>query len=331
MGAEPVSLSAGSGLPVEPRIVAQEATVIDPIQLQIDALSNMVRELYAKREKIWEDQPPVVPMRPSTDALEKHLRRVELPDDLVRECLIHAERMGIANLEPNEPVVVDSMTAFLADKLSVAPVHGGEREILSFVGPPGCGKTTTLAKLASIASAQEARKVAIVTLDTYRVGAAEQLRAYASILDVPFEIAYTPTQLDQALKRQADADMVLIDTAGRCALDEKRVGQLGLFLNHRSKIQLVLGVDLRDGVIARSVNLLGALECDGVVLTKLDSATRLGVLAGICRQLPVPVRYLATGPDVPGDLIPAERALIARLSLGYSRLEPASSLRMAAA
>src|SRR5688500_10208018 len=102
-------------------------------------------------------------------------------------------------------------------------VETGRRRLIALVGPTGVGKTTTIAKLAANFRLREKRRVGLITVDTYRIAAVEQLRTYADIIDLPMEVVSTPRQMREALETMADLDLVLMDTAGRSPKDEVKI------------------------------------------------------------------------------------------------------------
>lgn len=198
------------------------------------------------------------------------------------------------------------------------PVHSDFRA-LALVGPTGVGKTTTLAKLAARAVAAR-QDVAIVTLDTYRVAAVEQLRAFADMLDVPMEVAFTPLDLRRALHRHRHRDRVYLDTTGRSPRDREAVAALGGTLAGRATARLLC---LAAGTRRRDTEaVLAAYErlgIDAVCLTKWDETTAPGETVAAVAELGIPLSHLGTGQEVPADLAVADAGEIARAAFGLAR------------
>jgi flagellar biosynthesis protein FlhF len=188
------------------------------------------------------------------------------------------------------------------------------------VGPTGVGKTTTIAKLAGDLVLKRKLRVALVTIDTYRVGAQDQLKAYADLLDVPCEVAATPAQFALALKRFADRDVVLIDTAGRSHADAARVHELKGFCRTASEaglpaaVMLALAANGGRAEFAAVVERFSVLPIEHAVVTKLDECAAPGRLYGCLRRHRLPVAYFTTGQEVPDDIQPAtSNAITARI------------------
>lgn len=178
------------------------------------------------------------------------------------------------------------------------------------VGPTGVGKTTSIAKIAGDLVLNKKKRIALITIDTYRVGAADQLRAYADLLDIPFEIAQTPAQLKKQLERFSDYDHVLIDSAGRSPCDSTKVQELRAFCRSAINTQVMLAISATCGraefaAVIERFSLL-PLECG--IITKMDELRSPGRLLGCLRRHHIAIHYLTNGQEVPDDLHPASAA-----------------------
>ena len=195
----------------------------------------------------------------------------------------------------------------------VGPLDWTTCRRLMLVGATGVGKTTTIAKLAGELVLKRQRRVALVTIDTYRVGAQDQLKAFADLLDVPLAVATTPGQLAQVLERFADMDHVLIDTAGRSPADTARVHELKGFCRAAPGISVMLAAAATSGraEFAAVVERFSILPLEHTVVTKLDECVAPGRLYGCLRRHRLPVRFITNGQEVPADIAPASAADLA--------------------
>jgi flagellar biosynthesis protein FlhF len=187
----------------------------------------------------------------------------------------------------------------------------GPFRTLAFVGPTGVGKTTTLAKLAARAVAA-GQRVAILTLDTFRVAAVEQLRAFADLMDAPFEVAFTPQDLRRALQRHADADRVYVDTTGRSPLDRDGLAALRAALGQdalAAVLCLAAGTRRRDADVVADA--FEPFAPDAVCLTKWDETTMPGESLSAVVERGLALCHLGTGQDVPAAILPACAAELA--------------------
>ncbi len=198
-----------------------------------------------------------------------------------------------------------------------APKKGKERHPhkIALIGPTGVGKTTTIAKIASHYALEKNLKVALVTLDTYRIGAVEQLRTYAKLLGVPLEVVADPPKLRQAFDRFARADLVLIDTPGHSPGDDTALDRLSATLTRYEdlEVHLVLTASLRMEETYRIMKSFEPMGYDRVIFSKLDEARRLGEILNAWIMGGFDVSYFTTGQRVPEDL---EKATVDSLCKG---------------
>jgi flagellar biosynthesis protein FlhF len=191
---------------------------------------------------------------------------------------------------------------------------GDRARRIAFVGPTGAGKTTTLAKAAARAQLDHGRRVHLVTIDTYRIGAVPQLASYAEILGVPLEVAHTPAELGRALERARDADLVFIDTVGRSPSGPGVEGLAG-FLDAAGAddVLLTLSVTTRLADSLRAAARYSRLGPNRLCLTKLDETDYHAGIPVLSESTGLPLTWLTNGQSVPEDLEQAEPARIQSL------------------
>ena len=246
------------------------------------------------------------------EALASALEDAELPAEVVAEldaaCAKAGERLDATRRS-------DFAALLLARGLpQIAPLDWASCRRLMLVGATGVGKTTTIAKLAGELVLKRRKRVAFITIDTYRIGATDQLKAYADLLDVPLEVAATPVQLGRLLERFTDFDHVLIDTAGRSPADAARVHELKGFCRAAAGISVMLAAAATSGraEFAAVVERFSILPLEHAVITKLDECAAPGRLYGCLRRHRLPVRFATIGQEVPEDITPASPELFAR-------------------
>lgn len=199
----------------------------------------------------------------------------------------------------------------------LAGAPGPAKKRMAFIGPTGVGKTTTIAKVAANYMLQYGGNIALATIDNYRIAAAEQLKIYGRIMNVPVETARTPSDLARILARHEDRDLVLVDTAGRSPKDDLSYRELADFLDPSPGIEkhLVLSATTREGDLFSAVNRFGGLNVNGLVFTKLDECDRPGALLNVCMQTGYPLSMLTNGQRVPEDFLPPAPRRIAETIL----------------
>jgi flagellar biosynthesis protein FlhF len=197
---------------------------------------------------------------------------------------------------------IHSLRKTLAGQLAtLAADDEGYAPVEVFVGPPGVGKTTTIAKIASQERARGGTRLGLVAADGFRVGAVEQLRLYADILGTPLTVARTPDELARAIE---DARRpLLVDTAGRSPHDDVSREMLRVFAGRAGvRTHLVLAASTPADLIRRTLGRFGDARPSRLVITKLDEAESLAPIVGVLREQQIPISYLGTGQTVPEDL-----------------------------
>lgn len=249
--------------------------------------------------------------------------------DLARR-LIEETHSQLSAAERLDPVTVrmalrDRVMALLPTTAPSEPVRRrgvegrmGRPHVISLVGPTGTGKTTTIAKLAAGFALSEGRKVGLVTTDTFRIAAVEQLRTYADIVGLPLHVAKGEEGVRAACETLADRDIVLIDTAGRGHTDRERLAELARLVRaaEPDETHLVLSATGRDETLVAQAHAFAGVGVDRVVVSKLDEAVGFGVLLGALSRIGQPVSWLTTGQHVPDDIEPARADRLAELVLG---------------
>ncbi len=250
----------------------------------------------------------------------------DVDDALARDLVLRLKR-DCTPSQLADPTAADALlTALIESELrcgqTIAPVRG-RRTVVALVGATGVGKTTTIAKLAANFRLRDGLKTGLITVDTYRVAAVEQLRTYAEIIDLPMKVVTEPREMRRALDELAGLDLVLIDTAGRSPRDDLQIQELKRLLSEADvdQTQLVLSVTTSRRNLESAAEKFAAVDATGVILTKLDEAENLGGLLSFARTLKLPISYVTTGQAVPDDSEPARPARLARLILGNSELD----------
>jgi len=207
--------------------------------------------------------------------------------------------------------------AYAALKNSL-PLYKTKKRIRVLVGPTGAGKTTTLAKLAAETAFGEKRGTAIITTDTHRIAAPEQIRIYAKIMDIPMAVAPDRPEYLKAIARFADKDVIYVDTPGRSYADREALQTLNATLRGGGdmEISLVLALTSTREHLHASAKRYAAFDSTSIIFTKLDECSRYGAMYDIIEGTGIPVSYVTMGQNVPEDIERATPDRIAEIILG---------------
>jgi flagellar biosynthesis protein FlhF len=188
-------------------------------------------------------------------------------------------------------------------------------KIVYVAGPTGVGKTTTIAKLAADQIFRERKQVGFITADTYRISAIEQLRTYATILNVPLEVVQSPGDMHRALNALSACDLIFMDTAGRNYLNELFVAELhSLFnLSEHSETYLVLSLTSKTKDMQKITEHFSKYGLQKVIFTKLDETESVGPLYNLLNEYPLKVSYITNGQNVPDDILPVDDKLMLQM------------------
>jgi flagellar biosynthesis protein FlhF len=288
-------------------------------------------------------------MKSLLEAVQKHMltaRAGAAPERFLDEylrmtsaCVSEAlARKVVQNLEEKLPpdALRDPQAvrgALRATLLSLIPTGGpirlerGRSRRIAFVGPTGVGKTTTIAKLAAQYAVRERRRVALLTNDTYRIAASDQLRKIAEIInqavEIPFRVVPDAAAARAALDLFSDRDLILIDTAGRGQRDARKMDELRAFLDavKPDQTHLVVSLTTHPDTLVDIVERFSAFSVDHLVVTKLDETAKFGILLDVLVKVRKTLSYVTTGQKIPDDIQPADAGRLADLVLAGSGAE----------
>ena len=242
----------------------------------------------------------------------------ELADEIATHVREELNREELASPDVVRQAILRHLATLIPVSRSLPPAgqqDDGRPLTLALIGPTGVGKTTTLAKLAATYKLRRGKKVGLVTCDTYRIAAVDQLRTYANIIGLPLKVALTPADMRQACEQLSDCDVILIDTAGRSQRDVGKIDELRQLVDAAAPHQthLVLSSTHSERVLAEAAAKFVDIEPDHVIFTKLDEAVSVGLVVNTLRRLNAKLSFVTTGQEVPDQIELGNADRIARL------------------
>lgn len=250
--------------------------------------------------------------------LKKKLVKQELEEFLIQKII---KGMISEKVDPDKnEEVVTWLNRFVSSAIKVASPLPASRfqKVIAFVGPTGVGKTTTIAKLAARFSLMEQKRVAMVTADTYRIAATEQLKTYGRIMGIPVEVADSAEDMTGILNKYKNMDVVLVDTAGRSPSSDDQLDELKKFVaqSQPDEIHLVLSATTKYFDMIRIIERFGAsVPINRMIFTKLDETRFYGAFVNLMNNFQIPLAYYSAGQNVPDDLeVPDVKSLSEKIT-----------------
>ncbi len=298
----------------EPEIVTPIESVKENVQnVELQELKQMVTNLIKKVENI-EHQTPQTGQTPEEKYIA-FLNALDIQDSISKKILEIVQRQ-INIDEKNHETILNAMKViareYLGDIKTIDTDILNKPNIYMFLGPTGVGKTTTLAKIAARLSLVENKKIGLITADTYRIAAVEQLKTYSEILGIPLEVIYEASELQDAIERFKDKDYILIDTAGRSHKSKELKSDYDELVRYLKdvKIYLVMSMTTSFKDLKSIIDSYGFLKEYRLLFTKLDEATSYGNILNLKVLTGKPLSYFTIGQSVPDDIEVADKERI---------------------
>ncbi len=279
----------------------------------IDEEQELIGEIHQLRDQMERMKSAMHPEAPSSSAIGevKSMMRDKGLQPAWLDALL--DPLADESMAEDKSLLIAYVLEEMDERIRVVPEEAQDHKTLMLLGPTGVGKTTTLAKLAARYSLDEAhpRRVALINLDTFRVGAYEQLEHYAVTLGLTHLKVDTLDGFSAALERLKDFDVILIDTAGISPYDIGRLIKTVEFIKSLPQrdieTALVISATAKYDDIEAIYEHFSFVDIDSLILTKFDETRRIGEALGFALQKKLPISYVSTGQEVPNDLMPADK------------------------
>lgn len=292
-----------------------EEKLEDKLDEKLDRLEHLMSEKFIEVQKSMKNDDNTNNYKNEVvEMIYNHLIAQEVDEELALLLI-----KGIDSRDINEVVsTVYQRIVHLLDEPSAIQPSKEQQKVVIFLGTTGVGKTTTIAKLAADLLINKQLTVGLVTTDTYRIAAVEQLKTYAKILDLPMEVAYSGAELRQAINGYKDKSIILIDTAGASQKNDDQFNETVAMINSLSdmEIYVVLSMTTKYSDMLEIVDRYNYFGKVKVIFSKLDETNRLGNILNLKSRYDLQLSYMTTGQNVPDDIAIIDPQHIARLILG---------------
>ena len=254
---------------------------------------------------------------PEESPLAQELSQSGISTDLIRKIL---DTLNTLPVESGNQTIKSRLGETFGRMIKFAgtlKLRKNSPRIIALIGPTGVGKTTTTAKLAAMYALNRGNKVALITMDIFRVGAVEQLKTYSRIMGIPLDVASTPKELEKAVEKHSDCDLIFIDTAGRSHKDKEKLDEMKNFLENKIPIEtyLCLSATTKDRELEEILNRFSIFQISKVVFTKIDESESLGNMINLLMKDNLQIAYFTTGQRVPEDIEVATPSKLAEMIL----------------
>lgn len=316
---EPVQVKEEVYAPQMPTYEKPKQTTgeIEDLKSEIDEIKNLIKNYIGPKENTPSD--PVEKSETHSPA-KKYLLDLDIDEDIADK-ILGIVRRQVNVTDENDQMVKSTIRQAIKDYLGqpfTIDHHLDQQRVFLFVGPTGVGKTTTLAKLAAKLSLLDNKKVGLITADTYRIAAVDQLKTYSEILGIPLSVVYEASEISDVMYKYRDKDIVLLDTAGRSHKSDELSRDLQDLMGNLDNPEIFLVLSLTTGYkdIISILEAYSFLDDYKIIFTKLDEASTFGNMLNIKVRSGKTLSYLTTGQSVPDDIETADSEKILNYIVG---------------
>jgi flagellar biosynthesis protein FlhF len=300
---------------------AAQSAVVTGLFNEMNGLKSMVKELVIHAKKATCPHIPEELHEFYSQLIQNQVAE-ELASQMIKTLQTQIRPEHVKQADFVRQKLAEQIERHLPQGAPIVRTKQSGPHVVALIGPTGVGKTTTIAKLAANLKFCQKKQVGLVTLDTYRIAAIDQLKKYADIICSPLRVVSTCEELSGAVRSMQDCEFVLIDTAGRSPNDALKLSELKNLLSavKPDEVHLVLSTTASQQCVELAIERFGAVRVDKIIFTKLDEAAHVGVVLNVVNKVHKTLSYVTTGQNVPDDIEVGQPRKLAQMILsGPSR------------
>lgn len=302
---------------------------VEELESKVKSMEDMLDKIYRQMSDMQKNSATLSSSNPKEDTTSRiykvfidNMKQNDVEDAVIDEILKSLKEQGIDN-NSNVNEVFAIFKKELVKRLGNSEeikVDNSKPKVIMFLGPTGVGKTTTLAKIAANFMIKEGKKVGLITADTYRIAAVEQLKTYSEIMGTPITVIYSPKEMPDAIKKNSDAELILIDTPGKSHKNKKHFDEIKEIYKaaEPDETYLLISATTKPKDCKEIIDAYGFVNNYKLIFTKVDETSSLGVLLNVRELTGKPLSYVTTGQSVPDDIEIADVENISKKLLGNS-------------
>lgn len=279
----------------------------EDIQKEINEIKEMMSAILNQKDQGMK--------REGKNKTKQRLIENDVPNEIIEE-IYKKIKQNNTDKRLSQKAIEKEIISAIDDMIKIDNNRDCRLQVL--IGPTGVGKTTTIAKLASMYSLYQNKKVGLITIDTYRIGAVEQLKTYAEILSIPFRVSMSIKDISKQIEELKDCDVILIDTTGRNSKNMMQISETRKYVEtiNADKVHLVLSMTTKQSDIKKIIENYKVVNYNSLILTKVDETDAYGSILSSCYYGDVPISFITTGQGVPEDIEEANKEKLLKLVLG---------------
>ena len=291
---------------------------IEELKSEINEVKNMLKNLYEVQSNLPESNMVEPHFKPFYDKMSSMELHSQVIDEIFKNV---SKKLNGNNDEKSVYNLIKEELCMYLNKIE--PIKIDKHSVVAFVGPTGVGKTTTIAKLAANFTLYKKKKVAMITADTFRVGAIEQLKLYGELLEIPVVVAYRSEDIKNIMKELADYDILLVDTMGSSPNNKMQIKKMKSIIDNikPTETHLVLSATTKTAELNNILENYKELKYNKILITKLDETRTYGIIPNAVNFSKCCLSYITVGQNVPDDIKIASSENIAELILGERKYE----------